>query len=147
MITFTVMCGRRRLTTTYIRQFEEFVYLLVLNFPALTRRFVGADEARYKTVPRNQATVAEVTGTGPCVVNALDEYTGAAPTDAENQARLMQILQDGHSTGTKIAYLHPHPRLTRLVCLWVGRRRWSQPRSAYKHKINSGSRTRVLAQM
>ncbi|KAG2928440.1 hypothetical protein PC129_g1602 [Phytophthora cactorum] len=102
MITFTAMCGRRRLTTTYIRQFKEFVYLLVLNFPALTRRFIGADEARYKTVPRNQAAVVEVTGTGPCVVNALDGHTGAAPTDAVNQARLMQILQTDTRQGQRL---------------------------------------------
>ncbi|OWZ13403.1 reverse transcriptase [Phytophthora megakarya] len=44
----------------------------------------------------------------------------------------------------RVVYQHPHPLLSRLVCLWVGKRRWTQKRAHFKRAIAKASKQRCF---
>ncbi|OWZ13663.1 reverse transcriptase [Phytophthora megakarya] len=39
----------------------------------------------------------------------------------------------------EVQYVHPHPRITRMACLWVGKSRWSRSRHHYKAYVATAS--------
>lgn len=57
----------------------------------------------------------------------------------------MNSMQHAVGTGATITRVHPHPRLARMVCLWIGTRAWKTPRKAYKAQIGVTTRTMRLA--
>jgi hypothetical protein len=45
---------------------------------------------------------------------------------------------------TAVKYVHPHPRLARMVCLWAGRRSWKVSRKRYKEQLSARDRASGL---
>ncbi|KAG2951576.1 hypothetical protein PC116_g15616 [Phytophthora cactorum] len=48
---------------------------------------------------------------------------------------LVTQLQATLHPGVTVVDVHPHPRVSRLMCLWVGARRWAISRRRYKHAL------------
>ncbi|KAE8905163.1 hypothetical protein PF005_g9008 [Phytophthora fragariae] len=83
-----------------------------------------------------------VTMGGMLVVDGL-----AAPVRARPPIRSHRNLTAQVSallgTGRTLRWVHPHPRVSRLVCLWTGNMKWMGIRSCYKILLATRSRRKA----
>eukprot|EP00644_Phytophthora_capsici_P018373 jgi/Phyca11/130168/e_gw1.91.99.1 len=57
-----------------------------------------------------------------------------------SNVELKKIIGQATKGEVAVQYLHPHPQLTRMLCLWAGKRRWSRSRHHYKTFVRTASR-------
>ncbi|KAG7376700.1 hypothetical protein PHYPSEUDO_012865 [Phytophthora pseudosyringae] len=94
-------------------------------------------DLRQKAVPLDHPITASVRPAeqrGNGMVVSL-KGTGRGPhTEVHASSARAALAAPKEYAGTEVDILglHPHPQLSRLVCLWAGGRRWRQTRSHYK---------------
>ncbi|OWZ20911.1 hypothetical protein PHMEG_0004623 [Phytophthora megakarya] len=65
----------------------------------------------------------------------LDEHlrnTDREYVEASNTQEVVIVIPRVLRKGVNLRYVHPHLCLSILVCLWVGKRGWEEPRQRYK---------------
>jgi hypothetical protein len=129
------------LTRSIRLQVGHLMRMLVLNFPQMLRRAPQDGSVWYTTGPADHEPIrCSVTPEGRVVQHGEEAVGGTTGNRVHTQRELAQSLQRLVGVTAKVTYVHPHPRLARMVCLWAGRRRWKITRKNYKEQISARDR-------
>ncbi|KAE8884879.1 hypothetical protein PF005_g3796 [Phytophthora fragariae] len=122
-----------KVTPAVQRQIGSLMRLLVLNYPQLLYPGDHTGQVRYSTEAVGHVPILRRVTAGRALVGL------AATEEQEAEAQVMQshrcLVENMHTaagTATTLTAVHPHPRLSRIVCLWVGKRRWATSRRVYR---------------
>ena len=140
---FTPLYSPRELTTDRKDQILVLALHLVCNYPRLLYVAMASAEVRFIATPVEHPASAFVEvdpGEQLCV--DIGSHGPPQRTPVESQEDLHRCLQMAVAPSVKLQYVHPHPALTRMVCLWVGRRRWSRSRAHFEQAAAAASRRR-----
>ncbi|KAE8993651.1 hypothetical protein PR003_g20020 [Phytophthora rubi] len=139
----TALCPR--LTSGARRQLVNLMTLLLLNFPSLLRPGNHSGVVRYNLITAGLGPLPRFrVSLGGC----LTGYGSSAAEEAgsrrlRSHSDLVDQLAGRLGPDRALGWVHPHPRVSRLVCLWVGKRRWSGSKAGYKTRIAARSRQKA----
>jgi hypothetical protein len=138
-LTLTVLTPA--VNTAIRRQVGHLVLMLILNFPVLMERGSHDGDVRYGT-KLAMATTFPVRLTKELMLEQQGGGdSGHSPAHGVQTHRdLHKRTQELLGARGEITYLHPHPRLARMVCLWAGSRRWTLSRRHFKHQLGAADR-------
>ncbi|GMF48889.1 unnamed protein product [Phytophthora fragariaefolia] len=120
---------------------EEVVRLLVLQilaqFPKLVYKHTQIQEVHLRAASANHPLTVHI---GPCAgYSAAVAITIIASEDAPGTVAYAQSSLDAVHTlasyageAVHVQDIHPQTALNRMVCIWQGKRNWSQKRQIYK---------------
>ncbi|KAE8914527.1 hypothetical protein PF003_g1942 [Phytophthora fragariae] len=135
-----------RLTKTMQRHIGSLMQLLLLNFPQMMTPGSHNGDIRYCTRDEDHTPIRRGLNSARQLVTLSPALTPvSAEPPVSSHRSLMKVMQREVGPGTRITRVHPHPRLARMVCLWIGTRVWRTPRKAYKAQIGAKARIKGLA--
>ncbi|KAE9282725.1 hypothetical protein PR003_g27329, partial [Phytophthora rubi] len=125
-----------KVTKTILRQTEYFMLLLLLNFPQLLQPGDHSGQIRYTTTTPDSASLPLAVGPGRQLIMGSTVPEAVLKVETVNTHReLIEATQRKAGVGVLVKFVHPHPRISRLVCLWKNERRWTVPRKTYKNLL------------
>jgi len=133
----------RQVTAAIRRQIGHLMHLLVLNFPQLLRHGEHGGAIRYFTNSKDHVKLRlTLSESGreeqPEAAEPHQPSVRQARTHRELEHQVQRLVGE-HTTVERV---HPHPRLARVVYLWVGRRRKTVSRHLFKARIAKKDRER-----
>ncbi|GMF50394.1 unnamed protein product [Phytophthora fragariaefolia] len=121
---------------------EGLAKILVTNFISMTQRNTHHDEIRFTTTPLQHPvviTTREADAAAIEIVILTGVWEPPITRRAEGHDHLTRAITEFMAPEVEVTYVHPHPRLSRLVCIWAGRRRWTRTRREYKQRVAAAS--------
>lgn len=125
-----------KVTATVRRQTAALMLLLMINFPQLLQPGDHSGRVHYTTTSSAHLPI-HLRVDAACrlkLADKADSRSTEVPPVPTHRA-LLDATQRVVGPETKVATVHPHPRISRIVSLWAGDRRWKTPRKTYKHLI------------
>jgi ribonuclease HI len=122
---------------------EKFATTMLVNFLDLLTRCSYPAEVRFDATPMHHPVIVTVRGHAPVEAVIHTTVTGEPWVQPiHGGADLRRVLAARMQPEVAVHAVHPHPSLSRLVCLWVGRRRWTRTRREYKERVAAANRRR-----
>ncbi|KAE8877885.1 hypothetical protein PF003_g37949 [Phytophthora fragariae] len=122
---------------------RHVVYLmqvLLLNYPQLLVPGDRHGETRYSTKEEGHISITRGITSQRQIIDLTErQHAGAELRTVTSHKELLGYMQAEVGTGTVITYVHPHPRLARMACLWVGNRK------AYKELLGAAKKDKGMA--
>ncbi|KAE9181517.1 hypothetical protein PF005_g22858 [Phytophthora fragariae] len=115
-----------KMTAAVRRQLGHLMKLLLINYPQLLTPGGHNRAVRYATAD-NPSVQAACRGTADCIFLRADAPS-STPTTAlriDSHQELVTQMQQAVGPATALTTVHPHPRLARMSCFWMGQRRWT----------------------
>ncbi|GMF54069.1 unnamed protein product [Phytophthora fragariaefolia] len=125
------------------QQGENLVTIIIANYVELALRRPFPQEVHFTATPATHPVIAELRNGEEVELLIKDSVTG--PTTIRpitNHEGMKSALTRFMAPDATVHAVHPHPHLSRLVCLWAGRRRWTRPRRDYKYRVADAARRR-----
>ncbi|KAE8901927.1 hypothetical protein PF005_g22715 [Phytophthora fragariae] len=125
-----------KMTAAVRRQLGHLMNLLLINYPQLLTPGGHSGAVRYATAD-NTSVQAASRVTADCIFLRADA-PDSTPTTAlriDSHQELVTQMQQAVGPTTVLKTVHPHPRLARMSCFWMGQRRWTRPRRHYKAEL------------
>ncbi|KAE8989340.1 hypothetical protein PR002_g21472 [Phytophthora rubi] len=119
---------------------EDLTRVLVTNFTEIATHALHPNEVRFTATTDDHPVVA--------ALRVRDDVEVAIHSSVIGPPALRKVASQGELTATLRAFMapdivvhtvHPHPLLSRQVCLWVGYRRWSRRRGELKARAAAAS--------
>ncbi|OWZ22117.1 reverse transcriptase [Phytophthora megakarya] len=100
-------------------------------------------EIRFTVAPADHPVIVTLRGSED--TEGIISTSSSGPTSHQQVSSLGELsraLTRFLRPDVVVQSVHPHPMLSRLVCLWVGRKRWSRIRRAYKDYVATTANNR-----
>ncbi|OWY94824.1 Secreted peptide, partial [Phytophthora megakarya] len=98
-----------------------------------------------QAAPADHPVLASLCG---CVtIEMVIQSDTAGTTSIDSVLALTTHLANFLKPNIIVKTVHPHPKLSRLVCLWAGRRRWTRHRREYKARIEEAKTRRGIEKL
>jgi hypothetical protein len=112
----------------------ELIKVLVTNFPTMLVRSYDREEVRMVADPKDHPVTATVSPTGRLYITTSTTHTVQYP-EISGHLALESALAQTANPDVSISHVHPHPCLSRKVCLWLAGRRRPHSRRHYKRYV------------
>lgn len=115
---------------------EELALVLVINFSGIATRSAHPAEVGIVATPSDHPVVAHLRTHEHAEVMIHSSVIGPPIIQrVTHHGALTTLLTQFMAPDAEVHVVHPHPAMTRLVCLWVGHRRWSRRRGEHKRRF------------
>lgn len=147
-VNFSFKTSNEIITEQGLQEGQKFVQILLLNFLEIATHRTYIHEVRFTASPVEHPVIAEVRIGDEVHVDLHADIAGPPTTHRINsQGELIRKLTQYMEPEVIVHEVHPHQALSRLVCLWAGRRRWAQTRRTFKRRVAAATITRGKAKI
>lgn len=145
---FTLLGKKQRRTTAVKAKVEVLILTLITNFPRLLYWGGLSSEVRVYAARQELPMTFELDDTTPPTLRATGgRDQGLEVTTVQSHVQFTSEVNVALGSKYNATAVHPHPRVSRLVALWTGNRRWTQSRNYYRLAISGPARRRGLASL